>query len=109
MTPITVGQKVCYVVTIPVCNAVLARMFDEPEGAREAVFRSLRSIDWDGGPMHHVDLFRHLLTVIDPRHLTHDDRIALINLVGACIAVERSKTLGGGGIPLSALPRSAAP
>lgn len=45
--------------------------------------------------MHHIDLFRHLLTVIDPRHLTHDDRIALINLVGACIAHERSKTMGG--------------
>lgn len=57
--------------------------------------------------MHHIDLFRHLLTVIDPRHLSHDDRIALINLVGACIAHERSKTVGG--IPLSSLPRSAAP
>lgn len=46
--------------------------------------------------MLHLDLFRHLLTVIDPTHLTAQDRVAVINLIGSCLAADKNKTAGGG-------------
>lgn len=52
---------------------------------------------WTGvQSLHHIDLFRHLLAVVDPRHLSHDDRVALINLIGACLAVDKLDAGGQG-------------
>lgn len=46
--------------------------------------------------MHHVELLRYLICHIHPGDLTTQDRHALIDLLGACLALDRSTTSGGG-------------
>lgn len=51
-----------------------------------------------------IDHFRKLLRTVDPEQLTLEDRLALLELVQACLDAD-NKQRGGGGIRCS-LPRS---
>lgn len=39
-----------------------------------------------GSDLHDIEAFRRLLRTVDARDLTNDDRVALIDLLAACIA-----------------------
>ena len=54
-----------------------------------------------------IDHFRKLLRTVDPEQLTLEDRLALLELVQACLDADNKQRGGGGGGGIRcSLPRS---